>query len=117
DDHSLDAAFPQHCFHVREWPHAVFRRELLGAIARQVARGDELRLGNRLQRCRVNAADFAATDETNANGSHASPGKYFATIRRRNASDSAISSRPFMPSSMLIQPLYLWVARMRKIDS
>ena len=29
---------------------------------------------------------------------------HFATIRRRNASDSAISSMPFMPSSMLIQP-------------
>ena len=34
----------------------------------------------------------------------ASIGKILAAIRRRNASDSAISSMPFIPSSMLIQP-------------
>ena len=34
----------------------------------------------------------------------AGAGKYWSTIRRRNARDSAISSIPFMPSSMLIHP-------------
>ena len=32
-------------------------------------------------------------------------GKYFSTIMCRNSSDCRISSRPFMPSSMLIQPV------------
>ena len=51
--------------------------------------------------------DLAAADEgrpRTRSTSSAHSGKYCATIRRRNASDSAISSMPFMPSSMLTQP-------------
>src|SRR5207248_7920704 len=43
------------------------------------------------------------------------PPKYRSPIPRKNASDSAISPIPFMPSSMLTQPRYWCSARMLKI--
>ena len=58
-----------------------------------------------VQRRGVDLADLAAADEGRPHGvPRQASGKYWATIARRKASDSAISSMPFMPSSMLIQP-------------
>ena len=53
-------------------------------------------------------ADLAAAHQGRTQPVHPWPqsGKYIALMRLRNASDSAISSMPFMPSSMLIQPRY-----------
>lgn len=49
-----------------------------------------------------------AYERCNGTGPLRSParvqGKYRAVIARRNASDSAISPMPFMPSSMLTHP-------------
>ena len=83
-----------------------------------VADGDELRLRQAGQRAGVDLPDLAAADEGGSHPPHQFPsGKYLAHIRRRNASDSAISSMPFMPSSMLIHPAYPWPPRMRKMAS
>ena len=84
-----------------------------------VARGYEFGFGQRGQRLRVNLADLAAANSAVRTRSIGDPqsGKYCRLIRRKNASDSAISSIPFMPSSMLTQPWYRCSARMRKMAS
>ena len=83
--------------------HAVLRGEGLGALRLGVADGDELRLGQIAQGRGVDLADLAAADQP-VRRSSCAPGSTCALMRRRKASDSAISSMPFMPSSMLTQP-------------
>ena len=70
-----------------------------------IAGRDELRLGQVAQRRGVDLPDLAAADQGGPQSVHRhGPGKYFAPIARRKASDRAISSMPFIPSSMLTQP-------------
>ena len=53
----------------------------------------------------MDRADLAAADQGGPDaGQGQISGKWRATIIRKNARDSAISSMPFIPSSMLIQP-------------
>ncbi len=73
-----------------------------------IADRDELRLRQSRERPGVDVPDFAAAHEGGSYRRHVRlrphKGKYFALIRRKKASDSAISSIPFMPSSMLTHP-------------
>ncbi len=62
--------------------------------------------GKLLKRRRVDLTDLATANQRGSHGvhEHQYPGKYLAPIARRKASDRAISSMPFIPSSMLTQP-------------
>ena len=120
DEDRLDAGLREHRRHVGVRPHAVPRRRTPAARSRSTSQtATNSDSGKRRERLGVDLADLAAADQGGPHSvsSSLTPGKYFALIRRRNASDSAISSMPFMPSSMLTQPWYRCSARMRKIAS
>ena len=104
----VDLSFPRaswsHRRTARTWKRA---RERVGTLELDVADGDELRLGSGWPvPGRGSGRPCRSPRERCARGPSVGPqsGKYVAAMRLRNASDSAISSMPFMPSSMLIQP-------------
>ena len=53
---------------------------------------------------KLTLADLAAADKGSFH--YGRSGKYWALMRRKNASEATISSIPFIPSSRLIQPAY-----------
>src|SRR4051812_34694600 len=80
--------------------------KLAGASRVRIAHRDEIRFRQGRKGGSMEAADFPTTDQCGANALHwrSVVEKYSFTIFRRNARDSAISSMPFIPSSMLIHP-------------
>ena len=73
-----------------------------GAGAVVIADGGEL--AERGKGRGVKMADLAAADKGSFH--YGRSGKYWALMRRKNASEATISSIPFIPSSRLIQPAY-----------
>ena len=105
DDHRLGAGVLQQIADVGEGPDAV----LLGEGRRPARRRCRRRRrtpppGDLAGRRRGSAPPCRSRSAPCAPRRIYASGKYFLLIRRRNASDSAISSMPFMPSSMLTQP-------------
>src|SRR4051812_36432223 len=109
NENGLRAALANHSRDVSKWFAPVSCGKLFRAIQTRITNGDQGGFRQSRKGGGVKSTHLSTTNESGWNRFHPRGEicfpKYCSTIRRRNASDSAISSIPFIPSSMLIQPV------------